>query len=139
MRIFDGERAQRPECAGHLEMRDHDHHAEQKRDGVEIDGAKRFLEAQGAKRDHRRTAEESDPGAVEAQAWNAARRNANIGQNEDDERSEVLGSHSPAAASIASGSLSRALARSSRVSGINKANTTQATAAAAPRARNEAE
>ena len=46
MRVIDGERAQRPERAGDLEMRNHDHHAEQKRDGVEIDGVEGLLEAQ---------------------------------------------------------------------------------------------
>src|ERR1700727_2474739 len=75
--------------------------------------------------DHRGAREEGVSRRGEARARNAARRNANIGQNEDDERSEVLGTHSPAAASIASGSMSRVLARSSRVSGINKAKTHQ--------------
>ena len=60
-------------------MRDNDHHAQQKRDRVEIDGAKSFLEAQGAKRDHRRAAEKGDARAVETQTGNSAHRDANVG------------------------------------------------------------
>ena len=103
MRIFDGERAKRPECAGHLEMRNHDHHAEQKRDRVEVDCAESFLEAQGPDRDHRRAAEESDARAVETQAWNPAYRDADIGQDQNDERYVAFGSQELAAPSIASG------------------------------------
>ena len=66
MGIFDGEATQRSKRAGDLEVRNHDHHAEKKRDRVEIDGAKGFLEAQGTDRDHRRATEEGDPRAIEA-------------------------------------------------------------------------
>ena len=69
MSIFDCERAERSECARNLEMRNHDHHAEQKRDGVEIDSAKGFFEAQRPERDHCRAAEESNARAIETQAW----------------------------------------------------------------------
>ena len=135
MGIFDGERAERPECAGNLQMRDHDHHAEQKRDGVEIDGVKGFLEAQGTDRDHRRAAEEGDARAVEPQARNPAHRHADIGQHEDDERYGAFGSHDLAAPSSASGSRSCAIASSLRVSGMKPKKTRKAMAAAAPRAR----
>ena len=72
-------------------MRDHDHHAQQKRDRVEIDGAKGFLEAQGTDRNHRRATEEGDPRAVEPQAGNAADGDTNIGQDEDGERDDAFG------------------------------------------------
>ena len=117
-------------------MRDHDHHAEQKRDRVEVDGAKSFLEAQGTDRDHRRAAKKGDARAVEPQAWNAAHGDADIGQREDDERGYAFESHSPAAAPSASGSGSwaRVLVACFRHEGKEDEN---ATAAAAPRARNE--
>ena len=137
MGVVDGEPAQRSERAGHFEMRDHDHHAEQKSDGVEIDRAKGVLEAQGPQRNHRRAAEEGDPSAVEPQARNAACRDANVGQDKDDERGEAVGSHSPGAPSIANGSLTLALACASRVSGMKPKKTRKAMAAAAPRARKE--
>ena len=138
MRMFDGEPAERPESAGHLEMRDHDHHAEQERDRIEIDGAKGFLEAQGTDRDHRRAAKKGDAGAVEPQAGNAANGDANIGQDEDDERRDAFECHSPPAApSIASVRGFCLMASSSRVSGMKPKKTRKATAAAAPKARNE--
>src|ERR1700722_19993801 len=116
-------------------MRDHDHHAEQKRDRVEIDRAEGFLKAQGAKGDHRSAAEKGDAGAVEAQTRNAARRNADVGQDEDDERYGAFGSQELAAPSSARVSLSWAMDSSLRVSGMRQKKTTNATAAAAPRAR----
>ena len=138
MRILDGERTQRPEGARNLEMRDHDHHAQQKRDRVEIDGAESLLEAQGTDCDHRRAAEEGDASAIETQPWNAANGDANIGQREDDERGCAFGGHSRAAApSIACGWGSCLMASSSRVSGMKPKKTRNATAAAAPKARNE--
>ena len=106
MGVVDGESAERPECARNLEMRDHDHHAEQKRDRVEIDGAEGLLEAQGTDRDHRRAAEEGDASAIETQARNAANGDANIGQRQDDERGCAFGSHSPAAASSSASAFS---------------------------------
>ena len=119
-------------------MRNYDHHAKQKRDRIEIDGAKGFLEAQGTNRDHRGAAEKGDPRAVEPQAGNAADGHANIGQDEDDERRDAFKCHSPAAApSIASGWDSCLMASSSRVSGMKPKKTRNATAAAALNARNE--
>ena len=111
----------------------------EQRDGVEIDGPEGFLEAQGPERDHRRAAEEGDPRAVEPQARNAACRDPDIGQDEDDERGGAFAGHSPAAPSIARGALARSVACSSRVSGMNAKKTRKAMAAAAPRARNETE
>ena len=120
-------------------MRDHDHHAEEERDGVEIDRAERLLEAQRAKRDHRRAAKERDPRPIEPEAGNAARRDPGIGQDEDDERRGAVGSHSPGAPSSAAAALRRSGGWASRVSGMNPKKTRNATAAAAPRERNEAE
>ena len=59
-------------------MRDYDHHAKQKRDRIEINGAKGFLEAQGTNRDHRGAAEKGNPRAVEPQTGNAADGHANF-------------------------------------------------------------
>src|SRR5262245_13851271 len=103
MGIFDGERAKRPECAGHLQVRNHDHHAEKKRDRVEVDCAESLLEAKGPDGDHRRAAQESDARAVETQARNPAYRHADIGQNENDERYVAFWSQELEAPSIASG------------------------------------
>src|ERR1700722_10226313 len=119
-------------------MRDYDHHAKQKRDRIEIDGAKGFLEAQGTNRDHRGSAEKGDPRTIETRHGNAADRNANIGQDEDDERRDAFECHSPAAApSIARGWGFCLMASSSRVSGMKPKKTKNATAAATPKARNE--
>ena len=119
-------------------MCDHDHHAEEERDGVEIDRPERLLEAQGPKRDHRRAAKKCDPRAIEPESGNAARRDPDIGQDEDDERRGAVGSHSPGAPSSAA-ALRRSGGWASRVSGMNPKKTRNATAAAAPRERNEAE
>ncbi len=75
-------------------MGDHDHHAEQQRDGVVVDRPEGVLERQGAEGDHRRPAQERDAGAVEPKAGNAAEREARIGQDQDrqggeDGRSQV--------------------------------------------------
>ena len=118
-------------------MRDHDHHAEQKRDRVEIDGAEGVLEAQRPERDHRRAAEKGDARAVETQARNAAYRDADIGQDQDGERYSAFGRQELAAPSSAGVSRSWAIASSLRVSGMKQKKTRKAIAAAAPRARNE--
>ena len=136
--MVDGERAQRAKGARDLEVRDHDHHAEEERDGVEIDRPKGVIEAQRAKRDHRRPAEEGDPRAIKPEAGNAARCDPDIGQDKNDERSSAFGSHSPGAPWSATASPPRSPACSSRVSGMNPKKVKKATAAAAPRARNEA-
>jgi hypothetical protein len=91
-------------------MRDHDHHAEEERDGVEIDGVESLFETQRPERDHRRAAEECDPRPIEPQARDAARRDPDIGEDEDDEGGEALGGHSPAAPSSANGSPRRSRA-----------------------------
>ena len=85
MRMADDERAQHPESAGNLEMRDDDHHAGEHRDRVELDGPERLVELHRPERDHRRPAEEGEAGAVEAQARNAARGHSDIGEDEDGE------------------------------------------------------
>ena len=139
MRVLDGETAERPKGARHFEMGDHDHHAEEERDRVDVDGVKRLLEAKGAEGDHRRPAEEGDAGPVEAQARNAARRDAQIGQDEDGQRGEGGRSHSPGAPSDTTFAGTDARASPLRVSGMNKRKTRQATPAAAARKRNEAE
>ena len=92
------------EGARDLEVRNHDHHAEQQRDRVEVDGAEGFLQAQRAERDHRRPAQKGDAGPVEAQTGNAASRDAYIGQNEDRESGTAARGHSPIAASNAGAS-----------------------------------
>ena len=82
MGVLDRERPQGPERARDFQVRHHDHHADQERDGVEVDGAEGLIEAQGAERDHRRAAEEGDARAVEAQAGNAAGRDPDIGRRQ---------------------------------------------------------
>ena len=98
MDVLDCERAERPEGARHLEMRDHDHHAEEERDRVDVDGVERLLEAHGSERDHRRPAEKGDSRPVEAQAGHAAGGDADISEDEDRESRKAARGHSPAAA-----------------------------------------
>ncbi len=58
---------------------------------VEVDRVEGVVEAQGAERDHRSAAEKRDAGAVEPEARNAPKRDAGIGQRENDERGEARG------------------------------------------------
>ena len=54
------------EEAGEAQIGDEDHHAEQQRDGVEIDGAIGLLEAEAAARHHQTGADQRGAGAVES-------------------------------------------------------------------------
>jgi hypothetical protein len=65
-------------------MRHHDHHAEQKRERVEIDGAISFVRRDCADRHHQRGARERDPGAIEPEPGNTPERDAAISEKEDD-------------------------------------------------------
>jgi hypothetical protein len=87
--VFDGKAAKRANGARDLEVRDHDHHAEQQRDGVEVNRLERFLQALGTERDHRRPAEKRDSRPVEAEPWNATDRHAGVGQDEDRESGDA--------------------------------------------------
>ena len=74
-------------------MGDDDHHADEQRDRVPVDGAKGVVEAHPAEDDHRRAAEKGDAGAIEAQAGNAADRHPAIDEDEDDQGDGALGGH----------------------------------------------
>jgi hypothetical protein len=87
--MFDRQRAQRPKGAGDLEVGHDDHHSEQQRDRVPVDGVERLVEADAAEDDHRRAAEKGDTGAVEPEAGNAADRHAAVDEDEDDRRGEA--------------------------------------------------
>ena len=78
--VLDRQHAQRVEGARNFQVRDHDRHAEQERDGVDVDGAEGLFERQRAAGDHRRPAEQRNPGAVEPQARKAAERGPEIGE-----------------------------------------------------------
>jgi hypothetical protein len=54
-------------------LRDNDHHAQQKRDGVEIDGFEGFLEAQSPERDHQACADKRDAGTVDPSSARGAK------------------------------------------------------------------
>ena len=64
-------------------MRDDDHHAEQQRDGVEVDGAVGLLEAQHAARHHQARAEQRRAGAVEPEPRYAAQGDDDISGGKD--------------------------------------------------------
>lgn len=83
VRMLDSVGAKRPEGAGHLQMRHHDHHAEQQRNGVEIDGAIGIFHTECADGDHRRPPQQGDPCPVETEAWNTPDCDAGISQDKD--------------------------------------------------------
>ena len=139
MGVLDCKTAKCAKGARHLEMGDHDHHAEEQRDGVEIDGAERLFEAEGPQRDHRRPAEKGDSHPVETEPGDAAGGHPDIRQQEDHKGGDAGLGHSPRAPATAASWRARAIACSSRVSGIKAKNTTNATAEAAARKRNETE
>ena len=76
--IGDGEKAGKPQVG------DDDHHAEQQRDGVEVDGLVGILERQRARCDHEAGAHQRDAGPVDAQARNPAEREREIASGKDD-------------------------------------------------------
>ena len=76
--IGDGEEARKPQIG------DDDHHAEQQRDGIEVDRLVGILERQGARCDHEAGADQGDAGPVDAQAGNPADREREIASDEDD-------------------------------------------------------
>ncbi len=80
---------------------DHDHHAEEQRDRIEVDRADSVVEAERPERDHRRPAEEGDAGAVEPQPGDAADRKAAVGQRENGERGDAGRIHAPGAPATA--------------------------------------
>ena len=91
--VLDRQRAEGAKGARDLEVGDDDHHAEQQRDRVPVDGVERLVEADAAEGDHRRAAEEGDAGAVEPEAGNAPDRHAAIDEDEDDRRGEAGDGH----------------------------------------------
>ncbi len=71
------------EKAGNAQVRHHDHHAEQQRDGAEIDRPIGFLNGEHAGAHHQRAAEQRRAGAVDAEDRNLAERDDHIGRDED--------------------------------------------------------
>jgi hypothetical protein len=65
MRALGGKSGGKFEKPRDPQLRDNDHHAQQKRDGVEIDGFEGFLEAQSPERDHQACADKRDAGTVD--------------------------------------------------------------------------
>jgi hypothetical protein len=57
----------------------YDHHAQQQRHGIEIDGAIGLLRGERTDRQHQGDPAERDPGPVESQARDAAEGHAGIG------------------------------------------------------------
>ena len=64
-------------------MGDDQHHAEQQRDGAEIDRFVRVVQRQGTCRDHERRAEKRRAGAVQPQERQPAERDDQVGGEED--------------------------------------------------------
>jgi hypothetical protein len=65
MRAPDGKSSGEFEKPRDPQLRDNDHHAQQKRDGVEIDGFEGFSEAQSPERDHQACADERDANTID--------------------------------------------------------------------------
>ena len=66
------------EKTGNAQLAHNDHHAEQKRDGIEIDGFQRFIEAQRPQTNHQACADEHYAGAVDPQPGRAAESHSRI-------------------------------------------------------------
>ena len=79
-----------PKESGEAQIGDDDHHAEQQRDGVEIDGPVGGIERQYAEPDHQARAEQRGAGAVEAKARQLADGDDQIGRREDRHRGRGL-------------------------------------------------
>jgi hypothetical protein len=62
----------------------HDHHAEQQRDGIEVNRLIGIFERQGPRRDHEAGADQGDAGSVDAQARNSANRECKIASDKYD-------------------------------------------------------
>ena len=65
MRALGGKSGGKFEKPRDPQLRDNDHHAQQKRDGVEIDGLEGLLEAQSPERDHQACADKRDAGTID--------------------------------------------------------------------------
>ena len=77
------------EEAGDAQIGDHDHHAEQQRDGAEIDRLVRFLQRHDAGGHHQAGADQRDAGAVDRQPRHLADRQRQIAGGEDADRGEA--------------------------------------------------
>ena len=67
------------------ELRRNDHHREHEGDRRHVDIAAEIVEGHLAARQQRDDGEQRDPGAVDLQPCDPARRHAGIGQDQDDE------------------------------------------------------
>ena len=76
--ISNGKEAREPQTG------DDDHHAEQKRDGIEIDCLVGIFDRQGTRRDHEPGADQRDAGPIDAQAGNPTDRKREIASGKDD-------------------------------------------------------
>ena len=74
------------EEARDAQIGDDDHHAEQKRDGVEVDGAVRLLGAQDAGADHQARAEQRRTRAIDTIDRHLADRDEGVGGGENGHR-----------------------------------------------------
>ena len=75
-----------PEEAGEAEIGGDDHHAEEERDRLHVDGGEGLVEAEDAGRHHQAGAEQRRAGAVEPVAGQLADGHDHVGGGEDEDR-----------------------------------------------------
>ena len=84
----DDEAVDQPEEAGEAQIGGDDHHAEEERDRLEVDGAIGLAEAEHAEPDHEARAEQRGAGPVEPVAGQLADGDDEIGGGEDEDGGE---------------------------------------------------
>ena len=72
-----------PEKAGQPQVGDDDHHAEQQRDGVEIDRARHLVDVEAAERQHQAGTDQRRAGAVEPETGQPADCDDDVGDGKD--------------------------------------------------------
>ena len=72
MGMLDHPLADEGEKSGDAEVRDDDHHAEEKHDGIEIDRSEGLVEGEDVRGDHEAGADDGGSGAIDAKARHAA-------------------------------------------------------------------
>src|ERR1017187_9593003 len=85
VRVIHHPRAHGGEEAGEAQVGHHDHHAEEKDDGVVIDGGVRFLHGEDVEGQHEAGADDGRAGAVHAEERDAAEGECEVGGGENED------------------------------------------------------
>jgi hypothetical protein len=70
-------------------MSDHDHHAQQKDDRVQINRLIRFVRGEHSKEPHSHSSDERPGGAADVDSWNLLDRDDRVSDKKDDQRGHV--------------------------------------------------